>query len=246
MWTAFGLFAVFLVIVIIRYALESPDANKNKKPTISVEEGNLRKDELIRQFFTPKVEVVPNDSLDEDGIRTLRKIELSKTEASYIVDDFTKDELISVTKISNLDLNFVPLFTTVGNSEIVMIAMSFIYLSGAYRIKLGSNNSLFSLGMAQTIFFLFEDKDVISYTFPVTSVPDGAGGYIANVPLTEQQLRVFADKKLDRWRVDNPANDMTCVGDLTKNVYFYDRNEVQYIIKQTAIEVMKAKNKFIR
>lgn len=85
MWFWIGLFIVILVGAIIKeITKDSPT------PIASDEEKSRLKDEHLKKFFTPNVEIMPNDSITEHGVRTLRQSILDKTEASLITDDFTK------------------------------------------------------------------------------------------------------------------------------------------------------------
>lgn len=94
-------------------------------------------------------------------------------------------------------------------------------------------------------YFLFEDKSVVEAVFRYPPQPYQGESLMNHCPISESDLHRLASESVDKWRIDSPLGQIY-IGDLTKNVDFYDKKEVQYIIKKMAQSVINAKHNFIK
>lgn len=234
MWFGIGLFIIVLVGALIM------EITKENAPPVSEAERNRLKDSRLENFFTPKVVVDPNDSLTEDGIRTLRLSTLDDTVASLVIDDFTKNESIVVSRVAGKSFSFLPLYTTVGNSEIVLISMSFGFADNKFRVSLVVGADDLTINRGTILYLLFEEESVVKLEFKYHPHPFQNDLLMNHAEISMSDLAIVASKNLIKWRVD-AVNGMIYVGDLTKNIDFFDKNEVRYVVRKMAQSVVLAK-----
>lgn len=229
---------VAIVVGIIATFFSNDNQNQTRivTPELSKED---QKKEVIRNFFTVNINVDIGDSITEDGVRTKREMILKDTKASLLIDDFTKVRSINVTRVAGEQFSYVPLYTTIGISEIISFFISFGLIGKQFGISIVSGNENYNLSTDETIYFLFEGGQTIEYTFEFQATKwDETGTLINTIPVSIDQFKLFVVNKLDKWRIDKRGSVGLCVGDLTKNKTFYDRNEVQFIIREMAKQII--------
>ena len=128
--------------------------------------------------------------------------------------------------------NFIFSFESYDNKDYLV----FYYSVKDYKLAVGDKVS-----------FLFEDN--LKHTFTIiekssrSKIMD-AKLYETKVQITKDELQVFSEKNLLRWKIESSKNNTSIISD-AKNFYWYSNDLHQIVIKNLAIDYLELVSKYV-
>lgn len=168
---------------------------------------------------------------------------IDDTEASLIVDDFTKERSIQITKVAGSTINlFVETFELTEQQvfidRLMKLDFQFAFSHNSFYLRARSN---FSIVRTNTIYFLFDNGSVIEKKlshFTELHFPE----YTLAAKLREEEMKLFATTLLNKWKyVDDRTNTYT-IGSFRDYKFFKQyptSEEGQYLFLLTARQLIK-------
>lgn len=166
---------------------------------------------------------------------------IDDTEASLIIDDFSQSHSIQITKVAGDVQNlFVETFEfsidIFSISNLKRLSFQFAYDDNNFFLRLkgiGYNKDV--------IHFLFENgmciEKVITYNKSLHR-----NDYAAVIPLTNEEIKLFATVFLKKWKLTNTSSNTYVIGGFIDNKYFEQyptSEEGQYLLLLTARQLIK-------
>lgn len=166
---------------------------------------------------------------------------IDDTEASLIIDDFTKQQSIQITKVVGNKLNlFVDTFEFNERNFFVenlkKLGFQFVYDEGIFYLRIKG-----AINKKDKIHFLFENGDVIekvitkTFTFHRTE-------YAEAVELNLEEIKRFATTFLKKWKITKSMLNTFSIGGFIDNKYYgqYPTSEEgQYLLLLTIRQLIK-------
>jgi hypothetical protein len=128
--------------------------------------------------------------------------------------------------------NFIFSFESYDNKDYLV----FYYSVKDYKLAVGDKVS-----------FLFEDN--LKHTFTIIEKSNrskivAAKLYETKVQITKNELQIFSDKNLLKWKIENTINNTSIISD-AKNFYWYTNELLQIVIKNLAIDYLDLVSKYV-
>ena len=166
---------------------------------------------------------------------------MDDTEASLIIDDFTKETTIQLTKVAGDSYKlFVDTFELDDRDRFIgdlkNLGLQFAFQNDKFYLRLKgliSNNDI--------IHFLFEDDTVIEKT--INNNPSLLRSeYAETVELNIPEMKVFATTFLKKWKLTKYGLNTFVIGGFIDNPYFKqytNKIDGQYLLLATARQLIK-------
>ncbi|MEJ7680035.1 MAG: hypothetical protein WKG06_19685 [Segetibacter sp.] len=166
---------------------------------------------------------------------------IDDTEASLLIDDFTKEQSIQITKVAGNTQNlFVDTFEFVERDCYVQnqrrLSFQFAYNKGVFFLRIKG-----AVNKGDTIYFLFDNdkliEKVITETFAFHRVE-----YAEAFELRNEEVKLFATVFLKKWKITKRASNTFIVGGFIDNKYvgqYPTSEEGQYLLLSMARQLIK-------
>jgi hypothetical protein len=166
---------------------------------------------------------------------------MDDTEASLIIDDFTKEKTIQLTKVAgDSHYLFVDTFELDDRDRFIdnlkKVGFQFAFQNDKFYLRLNGYVS-----QNDTIQFLFEDNTVIEKTIN-NKQTFLRSEYAEAVELSNVEIKVFATNFLRKWKLTKYGINTFIIGGFIDNPYFcqYTNNiDGQYLLLATARQLIK-------
>ena len=170
---------------------------------------------------------------------------LDDTEASLIIDDFTKEKSIQITKVAGNTQNlFVDTFEFYEENGLIRgskkVSFQFAFHDGQFLLRI---NGVVNTG--DILYFLFDDKQIITKTI-ANSPPLHRATFATTIPLTSEEMKLFATIFLEKWKLTSVALNTFQIGGFIDKIFLSDLNkqyptseEGQYLLLLTARQLIK-------
>jgi hypothetical protein len=166
---------------------------------------------------------------------------IDDTEASLLIDDFTKEKSIQITKVAGNKLNlFVDTFEFTERDCFIeslrKVGFQFAYNDGQFFLRLKG-----AINKGDTIHFLFEDGKVIEKAITKT-FPFHRAEYAEAVEINVEETKVFATTFLKKWKITTSRTNVFIVGGFIDSKYvgqYPTSEEGQYLLLLTARQLIK-------
>ncbi|GEO11118.1 hypothetical protein [Segetibacter aerophilus] len=166
---------------------------------------------------------------------------IDDTEASLLIDDFTQNKSIQITKVAGNRLNlFVDTFEfperDCSIESLRKVSFQFAYHERQFYIRLKG-----SINKGDTIYFLFENGKVIEKTI-TKALPFHRAEYAEAVQISVEETKVFATTLLKKWKVTTSRTNTFIIGGFIDNKYleqYPTSEEGQYLLLLTARQLIK-------
>jgi len=128
--------------------------------------------------------------------------------------------------------NFIFSFESYDNKDYIV----FYYSFNDYKLAIGDKIS-----------FMFEDS--LKHTFniiekSISSKIINAKLYETKVQITTDELQIFSEKNLLKWKIENTESNTSIISD-AKNFYWYSNNLHQIVVKNLANEYLELIDKYV-
>jgi len=166
---------------------------------------------------------------------------MDDTEASLIIDDFTKETTIQLTKVAGDSHNlFVDTFELDERERFIdnlkNLGLQFAFHNDKFYLKLKG-----LISKNDIIHFLFEDDTVIEKTINSNSFLLRTE-YVEAVELNNSEMKAFATTFLKKWKLTKFGINTFIIGGFIDNPYFkqYTCNiDGQYLLLASARQLIK-------
>ena len=166
---------------------------------------------------------------------------MDDTEASLIIDDFTQEKTIQLTKVAGDKFHlFVDTFEFDERDRFIenlkVIGLQFAYLDDKFYLRFSGN-----IAKNDLIHFLFEDSTVIEKKIGNKS-PLHRAEYAEVVELSISEMKVFASVFLRKWKLTKSDINTFIIGGFIDNPYFKQYTNIvdgQYLLLATARVLIK-------
>lgn len=205
---------VFCLIIIGIYFLYKALKSNNHSATNSNNTNRNSNDTYEKTI--QKQQVLENAQKGLAIRKEQRRIEnLKIVEASTITDDFTKDISIKITKVAGIEDTSTISLCSMNESGDVIIFLTVFYFQDKIYLSLKSISKIFKMKKANTMYFLFDDETVLTYSFLTNStLLDGTYSNVIGISIAD--LKIFYTKKLMKIKV---------VGEMTDVISFNSFNQ---------------------
>lgn len=170
---------------------------------------------------------------------------INKIEVMNQKDDFEDTTLIHFNNITQDNYKYLPMyFEEIGDIAVSHqhIGITFSIFQDNIYLNIYSNVQEMGLAKDDQLILLFENGDKIHIKFPFAR----SSGYIKSnsYPISEAELKIFAEQKLDKWKLISTRKNIYIVGD---NSIFYELCEInQKIIAQEILKYLAKTIEFIK
>jgi hypothetical protein len=198
---------------------------------------------VIDTYYKPYISITKN------GLLYSREKKICETEASLLIDDFTKDRTILITKVAG-DETEKYIFTYPFNyfERILVLkqmelGISFTYNNNTFFLHLLSKSKEFTLAKGDEIIFLFEDDTTITSISLTGSSSSGSGIYRNVAVLNYHEIRKFATTRVLKWKLTSKRKSIYEVGGFIyngKDPQYKAENEGQFLLNILAIRMIQA------
>lgn len=215
--------------------------DKNISFTFTYKPPNSAK--IINDFYKPNIIIT------ENGILSWRERKLKNTEASLLIDDFTKERIIFLTKVAGMEKEkYVYTYQLNDFEHLISLNRMELYLSFSYNTKsfflhLLSTNKDFNLAKGDSIIFLFDDDTTITSTCLTSITSSNSGSYRNVASLSYEEIKTFATKKIRKWKLTNNRKALYEVGGFIhnrRNPQYKSESEGQFLLRTAATTIIKA------
>ncbi|MDO5969919.1 hypothetical protein Q4Q35_08865 [Flavivirga aquimarina] len=167
---------------------------------------------------------------------------ISKIELVVQKDDFEGTTSIHFNNITQNDYKYLPMyFKQIGEIAVSHehIGISFSIFQDRIYLDIYSNVQEMGLAKGDQLILLFENGEKIDIKFPFAR----SSGYTKSntYPINESELEIFAEQKLDKWKLISSRKNIYIVGN---NSLFFELCEIKE--KSMAQEIIKYLAKTIK
>ncbi len=206
------------------------------------------------QFSPPNKQIVinlyytPYAKRSKNGLLLMHEHKLNNTEASLLIDDFTKRRSIILTNVAGIENErYIYTYTlhdnfTTNLSSLTKLGLSFTYSNGFFFLHLISFDKDFQLAKDDNIIFLFHDDITLTATCATAKAVDSSGTYRNVTHLLYNDMKNFATKKLVKWKITSVRKAVFQVGGPVNNMYitqYKGEEEGQYLLQVIAKKLIQ-------
>lgn len=211
---------VFCLIIIGIYflykALKSNNSNNTNRNSNDTYEKIKQKQQVLENAQKGLAIRKEQRRIESLKIEEQRRIEnLKIVEASTITDDFTKDISIKITKVAGIEDTSTISLCSMNESGSVIIFLTVFYFRDKIYLSLKSISKIFKMKKDNTMYFLFDDETVLTFSFLNNStLLDGTYSNVIGISIAD--LKIFYTKRLMKIKV---------VGEMTDVISFSSFNQ---------------------
>ena len=166
---------------------------------------------------------------------------IDDTEASLIIDDFTKSQSIQITKVAGNTQNiFVDTFEFTNQGPYIhslyKLGFQFAFQDDTFFLRIKGR-----VNKRDTLYFLFDNDRVIEKEISKTTLFHRVE-YTESVELTLEEMKVFATTFLKKWKITNYIINTFIIGGFIDYKFFAQyptSEEGQYLLLFTARQLIK-------
>ena len=163
----------------------------------------------------------------------IKNIKLVDTEVALVIDDFEGDKKLFFSKVGGSDFGYIKSYELDSKFHFQYLGISFINFNAEHFISFFSCIDSFSLAKGDYIIILFENE--IKLSFPFQSSPSGdKNSHRNNCRLTLEELKIFATKKMIKWKLINKRKNLYTIGgymDKKRDAIYITKNEANVLMK---------------
>jgi len=173
---------------------------------------------ILEQFY------LPNAGLTDKGLLHERQMIFDQTFASTEYDEFEKKRTYKLTTVAGSTNSYLFMYSFEGSIadeliERTKLAMTFTFSNGYFFLHLISYDKNFQLDKGDPIIFLFKDESTIELTPLIPKIKQADDSFRTAIGVTADQIRDFAMKPLQKWKITSLKHGVYQVGGFAQNIY---------------------------